>query len=120
MPRILGVDVPREKRTDIAITYIYGVGKTLSGRILAEAQVEPSKRAKDLTEKEISAITTSIQKNAKAEGDLRREVQLNIKRKSQRNRGVGDQRSDNQERETTPQQHADKRNQQHVEQEANR
>jgi len=80
MPRILGVDIPREKRTEIALTYLYGIGKSLSKKILAETQIDPNKRAKDLTEKEISAITTTIQKTAKVEGDLRREVQQNIKR----------------------------------------
>ena len=80
MPRILGVDIPREKRTVIALTYLYGVGRTNSADILQAAQVDPNKRAKDLTEKEISAITGVIQKNFKVEGDLRREVQQNIKR----------------------------------------
>ncbi len=80
MPRIFGVDIPREKRTLIALTYLYGVGKTNAKTILAEAGVDPNKRAKDLTEKEISNITTTIQKTTKVEGDLRREVQLNIKR----------------------------------------
>ena len=80
MPRILGVDIPREKRTDVALRYLYGVGKSNAKKILAEAQVDPSKRAKDLTEKEVSNITTVIQKTAKVEGDLRREVQQNIKR----------------------------------------
>jgi small subunit ribosomal protein S13 len=80
MPRILGVDIPREKRTEIALTYLYGVGRSLSKKILAETQIDPNKRAKDLTEKDISAITATIQKTAKVEGDLRREVQQNIKR----------------------------------------
>ena len=80
MPRILGVDIPREKRTVIALTYLYGVGKTNAKTILAEANVDPNKRAKDLTEKEVSAITSVIQKSVKAEGDLRREIQQNIKR----------------------------------------
>ena len=80
MPRILGVDIPREKRTVIALTYLYGVGKTNSKKILAEAQIDPNKRAKDLTEKEISNITVVIQKSYKVEGDLRREIQQNIKR----------------------------------------
>lgn len=80
MPRIFGVDIPREKRTEIALTYLYGIGKNNSKVILAEAQVDPNKRAKDLTEKEISTITAVIQKMAKVEGDLRREVQQNIKR----------------------------------------
>lgn len=80
MPRIVGVDVPREKVTEIALTYIYGIGRAMARNILTEAQVEPLKRAKDLTEKEISAITTVIQKSVKVEGDLRREVQQNIRR----------------------------------------
>lgn len=80
MPRILGVDIPREKRTLIALTYLYGVGRSNAKDILEAAQVDPNKRAKDLTEKEVSAITSVIQKSYKVEGDLRREVQQNIKR----------------------------------------
>ena len=80
MPRIVGVDIPRDKVTEIALTYLYGIGRTLSRKILAEVQVDPRKRAKDLTEKEVSAITTAIQRNTKVEGDLRREVQQNIRR----------------------------------------
>ena len=81
MPRIFGVDIPREKRSVIALTYLYGIGKTLSKKILGEVHIDPSKRAKDLTEKDISAITGFIQKEGiKVEGDLRREVQQNIKR----------------------------------------
>lgn len=80
MPRIFGVDIPREKRTVIALRYLYGIGKSNAATVLAEAKVDPNKRAKDLTEKEISAITSVIQKTCKVEGDLRREVQQNIKR----------------------------------------
>ena len=81
MPRILGVDVPAEKRTEIALTYIYGIGESLSNRILNEAKVNPDKRAKELTEKEIYSITSVIQKNGiRVEGDVRREVQQNIRR----------------------------------------
>ena len=81
MPRILGVDIPREKRTEIALTYLYGVGRPLSNKILKDADVNPDKRAKDLTDKEVAQITAAIQKsNLKVEGDLRREVQQNIKR----------------------------------------
>ncbi|MFA6600108.1 MAG: 30S ribosomal protein S13 [Candidatus Omnitrophota bacterium] len=80
MPRIMGIDIPREKRTDVALRYLYGIGKTLAVRVLAEAGVDPAKRAKDLTEKEVSAITIVIQKHYKVEGELRREVQSNIKR----------------------------------------
>ncbi len=80
MPRIIGVDIPREKRIDIALTYLYGVGRKTASWVLADAQVDPAKRAKDLTEKEVSAVTAAIQKRLKVEGDLRREVQQNIKR----------------------------------------
>jgi len=80
MPRILGVDVPREKRTDVALTYIYGIGQKTSKQILDEVKIDPTKRAKDLTEQELSDIGNQIQKLTKIEGDLRREVQQNIKR----------------------------------------
>lgn len=81
MPRILGVDIPKEKRMEIALTYLYGVGRVVSNRILSEAGINPDKRAKDLTEEEISRITSTIQKGAyKLEGDLQREVSQNIKR----------------------------------------
>ncbi len=81
MPRIIGVDLPREKRTDIALAYLQGIGKTLSIKILKEAGIDAAKRSKDLTEKEVAQITAIIQKlNIKVEGDLRREVQQNIKR----------------------------------------
>jgi len=80
MPRILGVDIPRDKTIDTALTYLYGIGFTRSRKILKDTHIELNKRAKDLTEKEISAITTEIQKNYKVEGDLRREIQQNIRR----------------------------------------
>ncbi len=81
MPRILGVDIPKEKRIEIALTYLFGVGRPLSNQILKEAGVSPDKRAKDLTEAEILHITGIIQKaNYKVEGDLRREISQNIKR----------------------------------------
>ena len=81
MPRIFGVDIPREKRSEIALTYLYGVGRTLSNKVLKEAGISPDKRAKDLTDKEVAQITATIQKmNIKVEGDLRRENQQNIKR----------------------------------------
>src|SRR3990167_1003854 len=81
MPRIFGVDIPREKRTEVALRYLYGIGPTLSLKILKEAGVDPNKRSKDLTDKEVAQITSVIQKsNIKVEGDLRREVQQNIKR----------------------------------------
>lgn len=81
MPRILGVDIPKEKRIEIALTYLYGVGRVLSNRILKEAGISPDKRAKDLTEEEVSRITQVIQKGGlRVEGDLRRDLSGNIKR----------------------------------------
>jgi len=81
VPRILGIDIPKEKRSEIALTYLFGVGRALSNQILKEAGVDPNKRAKDLTEAEILHITGIIQKaNYKVEGDLRREISQNIKR----------------------------------------
>ncbi len=80
MPRIVGVDIPKEKRTDIALTYIYGIGRTLAGKIVKAANIQGSKRAKDLTEEDVARLTTIIQKEYKVEGDLRREVAANIKR----------------------------------------
>lgn len=81
MPRILGVDIPKEKRSEISLTYLYGVGRVLANKILKEAGIDPNKRAKDLTETEISHITGAIQKlGLKVEGDLRRDIAQNIKR----------------------------------------
>ncbi|MFA5145246.1 MAG: 30S ribosomal protein S13 [Candidatus Omnitrophota bacterium] len=81
MPRILGVDIPKEKRIEISLTYLYGVGRSLSNKLLKDAQVSPDKRAKDLSEEEISRIVSSIQKSGyKVEGDLRRDIAQNIKR----------------------------------------
>jgi small subunit ribosomal protein S13 len=81
MPRILGVDIPKEKRMEISLTYLYGVGRALSNKILKEASVDPNKRAKDLSDAEISNIVGIIQKNGlRIEGDLRRDISQNIKR----------------------------------------
>lgn len=81
MPRILGVDIPKEKRIEIALTYLFGVGRPLSNQILKEININPDKRAKDLSETEISQITNFLQKaDYKLEGDLRREISQNIKR----------------------------------------
>mgnify|MGYP001768007517 CR=1 FL=1 len=81
MPRILGIDLPKGKRIDVALTYLYGVGMYLSTKILAEAGISPEKRAKDLTEEEVSRIVNTLQKNPlRFEGDLRREISANIKR----------------------------------------
>ncbi|MBI4387475.1 MAG: 30S ribosomal protein S13 [Candidatus Omnitrophica bacterium] len=81
MPRIFGVDIPNGKRLVVALTYLYGVGRSLSEEILERTGIDPNKRAKDLTDKEIASITADVQKNGiKVEGDLRRDVQQNIKR----------------------------------------
>ena len=81
MPRILGVDIPKEKRIEIALCYLYGVGRYLANKILEEAQISPDKRAKDLNEEEVSRLTQIIQKSGfKVEGDLRRDIAQNIKR----------------------------------------
>ena len=80
MPRVCGVDIPKEKRIEIALTYIYGVGRTVSNKVLETVGIDPNTRAKDLTEAQIASLTTTITKNYTAEGDLRREVAANIKR----------------------------------------
>ena len=80
MARISGVDLPREKRVEIGLTYIYGIGRTSSNRILAEANVDPDTRVKNLTDDEVKRIQEVINETQMVEGDLRREVALNIKR----------------------------------------
>jgi small subunit ribosomal protein S13 len=80
MARIEGVDLPRNKRIEVALTYIFGIGPTRAGRIIKESRVNPDTRVKDLTEIEVGAMRDFITKNYKVEGDLRREVQMNIKR----------------------------------------
>jgi small subunit ribosomal protein S13 len=81
VPRILGVDIPKEKRIEISLTYLFGVGRPLSNKILKDAQISPDKRAKDLSEEEISRITNTLQKSGyRLEGDLRRDISQNIKR----------------------------------------
>lgn len=80
MARIAGVDLPRDKRVEIALTYIYGIGKPTSQKILAQTGVNPDTRVRNLTEDEINRLRDTIEKNYKVEGDLRREVALNIKR----------------------------------------
>jgi small subunit ribosomal protein S13 len=78
--RIAGVDLPRNKRIDVALTYIYGIGHARSSEILASVDIDPSKKSDDLTEQEIAAIRDYIDKNLTVEGDLRREVTMNIRR----------------------------------------
>jgi len=80
MARIAGIDLPKEKRIEIALTYIYGIGRALSSKILKQAAVNPDTRAKDMKEDEISRVAAIIQKECKVEGDLRREVSQSIKR----------------------------------------
>ena len=80
MARIAGVDLPREKRVEIALTYIFGIGRASAQKILVDAGVNPDIRVKDLTEDEVSRLRAVIDKEYVVEGDLRREVSLNIKR----------------------------------------
>ena len=80
MARIAGVDLPRDKRVEIGLTYIYGIGKTSAIRILADAGVDPDTRVRDLTQDDVKKISEVIDETQVVEGDLRREIQLNIKR----------------------------------------
>jgi len=80
MPRIAGVNIPENKRIEIALTYIYGVGRALSKKILAEVKIDINKKASDLTAKEVNDLKDYIEKNYKIEGDLRRQVMINVKR----------------------------------------
>ncbi len=80
MARIAGVDLPREKRVEIALTYIFGIGKPTSQSVLAETGINPNTRVRDLTEEEVTKLRETIDKSVKVEGDLRRDISLNIKR----------------------------------------
>ena len=80
MPRLLGVDLPAKKRLEVALTYLYGIGGSLARKIVSEAQLDPNKRAKDLTDEELAKLTRTIQSSYKVEGDLRREISANVKR----------------------------------------
>lgn len=80
MARIAGIDLPREKRVEIALSYIYGIGRTRAAKILENTGVNPDTRVRELTEDEISRLREFIDKHYKVEGDLRREVAINIKR----------------------------------------
>ncbi|MGB7604907.1 MAG: 30S ribosomal protein S13 [Lutisporaceae bacterium] len=80
MARIAGIDLPREKRVEIGLTYIFGIGRVTSNKILAEAGISPDTRVKDLTEAEVGKLREIIDRNLKVEGDLKREIALNIKR----------------------------------------
>jgi small subunit ribosomal protein S13 len=80
MARIAGVDIPRNKKIGIAISYVYGIGRSNGAAILAKANVNPDRRTRDLTEEEVNRIREVVDREYRVEGDLRREVQLNIKR----------------------------------------
>jgi small subunit ribosomal protein S13 len=80
MARIAGIDIPREKRVEIALTYIYGIGLPTSQKILVQANVNPDTRVRDLTEDQVNRLREIIDRRHKVEGDLRREIALNIKR----------------------------------------
>ena len=80
MARLAGVDLPREKRVEIGLTYIYGIGQSTSNQILAELGIEPDRKVRDLTDEEVSRLRTYIDGNVEVEGDLRRERSQNIKR----------------------------------------
>lgn len=80
MPRIVGIEIPKEKRVDVALTYIYGIGHPMARQILKHTNILGSVKAKNLTEDEVSRISNFIQKEVKHEGNLRRELALNIKR----------------------------------------
>ena len=80
MARIAGVDIPRDKRVEVSLTYIYGVGRSTANKILKRAEINPDTRVKDLTEQEISRIREVLEGNYVVEGDLRRDLSMNIKR----------------------------------------
>ncbi len=80
MARVAGVDLPRDKRGEVALTYIYGIGRSLSNRVLAHAGIDRDRRVRDWTEDEIARLRDVIERELKVEGDLRREVSMNLKR----------------------------------------
>ncbi|MFF0789650.1 30S ribosomal protein S13 [Streptomyces spiralis] len=81
MARVSGVDIPREKRVEVALTYVFGIGRTLSKQTLAATGVDPNTRVRDLSEEQLVAIREFVDNNIKTEGDLRREIQADIRRK---------------------------------------
>ncbi|MGD8475138.1 MAG: 30S ribosomal protein S13, partial [Anaerolineae bacterium] len=80
MARIAGVDLPRDKRVEVSLTYIYGIGRSVSQEILSQAEIDPNTRVRDLAESEVARLREIIDRNYRVEGDLRREVAMNIKR----------------------------------------
>ena len=81
MARVSGVDIPREKRVEVALTYVFGIGRTLSQQTLAATGIDPNTRVRDLSEEQLVAIREYVDANIKTEGDLRREIQADIRRK---------------------------------------
>ncbi|AZP19795.1 30S ribosomal protein S13 [Streptomyces aquilus] len=81
MARVSGVDIPRDKRVEVALTYVFGIGRTLSQQTLAETGIDPNTRVRDLSEEQLVAIREYVDSNIKTEGDLRREIQADIRRK---------------------------------------
>jgi len=81
MARVSGVDIPRDKRVEVALTYVFGIGRTLSQQTLAATGVDPNTRVRDLSEEQLVAIREYVDNNIKTEGDLRREIQADIRRK---------------------------------------
>ncbi|WP_155058640.1 30S ribosomal protein S13 [Streptomyces blattellae] len=81
MARVSGVDIPRDKRVEVALTYVFGIGRTLSQQTLAETGIDPNVRVRDLSEEQLVAIREYVDNNIKTEGDLRREIQADIRRK---------------------------------------
>ena len=81
MARVSGVDIPREKRVEVALTYVFGIGRTLSQQTLAATDIDPNTRVRDLSEEQLVAIRELVDNNIKTEGDLRREIQADIRRK---------------------------------------
>ncbi|GAA4067503.1 30S ribosomal protein S13 [Streptomyces shaanxiensis] len=81
MARVSGVDIPRDKRVEVALTYVFGIGRTLSQKTLAETGIDPNTRVRDLSEEQLVAIREYVDNNIRTEGDLRREIQADIRRK---------------------------------------
>ena len=81
MARLAGVDIPREKRVEISLTYIFGIGRTTSQKILSETGIDPNTRVRDLTDEEVNKLRVYVDQNIKVEGDLRRDISQDIKRK---------------------------------------
>ncbi|MFF9125926.1 30S ribosomal protein S13 [Streptomyces sp. NPDC014889] len=81
MARVSGVDIPREKRVEVALTYVFGIGRTLAQQTLAATDIDPNTRVRDLSEEQLVAIREYVDNNIKTEGDLRREIQADIRRK---------------------------------------